>query len=251
MEKIDEIMGDIIKGKYGYYNYLQDNLGEELYNKYEEKIIKMYSNKTIDEIVDEIFISKMFGKIEELKLKYGIMYNIIQNRLRDEYDYSERLELNEKQIEILAKRTIKGEFGNGMERKNKLGIDHKIVQNAIHLKTHNEIQNLPKLTIDEYIDKLYFDEISDVDLKKKTGDSLYNFIRNKVNERNGNNKRYEINKECIDILAKATINLEFSNGEERKEKLGELYPFVQNRVNEMLKAKSRCDTSKKPYYLNI
>ena len=54
-----------------------------------------------------------------------------------------------------------------------------------------------------------------------------------------------------DALAEETIMLEFGENGERKQKLGELYPFVQNRVNEMLKAKSRCDTSKKPYYLNI
>ena len=45
--------------------------------------------------------------------------------------------------------------------------------------------------------------------------------------------------------------LEFSEDEERKEKLGELYPFVQNRVNELLGNNVRHDTSKKPCYLNL
>ena len=68
---------------------------------------------------------------------------------------------------------------------------------------------------------------------------------------NKDNSRNIINKEGIDQLAEKTIMLEFSEDEERKEKLGELYPFVQNRVNELLGSNVRHDTSKKPWYLNL
>ena len=68
---------------------------------------------------------------------------------------------------------------------------------------------------------------------------------------NKDNSRNIINKEGIEQLAEKTIMLEFSEDEERKEKLGELYPFVQNRVNELLGSNVRHDTSKKPSYLNL
>ena len=68
---------------------------------------------------------------------------------------------------------------------------------------------------------------------------------------NKDNSRNIINKEGIEQLAEKTIMLEFSEDEERKEKLGELYPFVQNRVNELLGSNVRHNTSKKPSYLNL
>ena len=88
-------------------------------------------------------------------------------------------------------------------------------------------------------------------MKNAVGDNLYRFIRNKVNEMNGNNNRFELNKECIDALAEETIMLEFSDNEERREKLGELFPFVQNRVNEILGCDTRHETLHKPWYLNL
>ena len=45
--------------------------------------------------------------------------------------------------------------------------------------------------------------------------------------------------------------LEFSDNEERKEKLGELYPFVQNKVNEKLGCNTRHEIPQKPWYLNL
>ena len=43
-----------------------------------------------------------------------------------------RYDIDETSIEILAKRVIKGEFGNGKERKNKLGELYPYVQNKVN-----------------------------------------------------------------------------------------------------------------------
>ena len=49
-----------------------------------------------------------------------------------------RYEIDAKSIEIYAQRVIKGEFGNGEERKNKLGQLYNVVQNKV-----NEILKCP------------------------------------------------------------------------------------------------------------
>ena len=139
-----------------------------------------------------------------------------------------------------------------MERKEKLGKDFKRVQNKV-----NEIKGEPRrydlnlLSIEEYTNKLYTNEMNDDEVKNQIGEPLYHFIRNKVNEYNGNNERFKIDKQCIDKLAESTIMLEFSENDERKKKLGELYPFVQNKVNEKLGCPTRHDESKKPWYLSL
>ena len=253
-DDLDILIEEIGEFKHGKPEQLLNNLGEELYEKVQDRIIEKFSCQTIEEIVNDV-IEKMYGNGEERVLKLLIMYNIVQNKINEEFGYEKRRPLNEKHIEILARRTIEGEFGDGMERKQKLGEHFKRVQNKVNRiknKPLEEDYDLNILSIDEYINKLYTGQITDEEVKRDVGKLLYNFIRNKVNETDKKNKnRFEINKECIDLLARNTIKLEFSEGEERKEKLGELYPFVQNRVNEILGCETRHDTSNKPWYLNL
>ena len=253
-EQVDNIIKEIVKGKYGEPRDIKRNLGEILYDIVEKRFIEIYEDKTIDELAYEVLDSKYGNGIERI-LKLEIMYPIVQSRVNEELGYDKRFELNEKHIEILANRVIQGEFDNGMERKNKLeklGIDFRRVQNKVNEITGNKKRyNLNLLYIDEYIKKLHTKEITDDKVEKDVGNQLYNFIKNKVNEMNNNNFRNIITKECIDILAEKVIMLEFSENEERKEKLGELYPFVQNKVNEKLGSNKRHDTSIKPWYLKL
>ena len=248
----DKVITDKDKSKYANSKEGNKNLGKNLFNEKENQIIEMFSDKTIEDICNEI-LDKKHGNGKDRKLKLGIMYNIVQNKVNFELECAKRYEFKEKHIEILANRVIEGEFDNNMKRKRnleQLGVDFRRVQNRV-----NEIlgcmrrYNLNILYIDDYIKKLYAKEITDDKVKKDVGILLYNYIKNKVNELNDDNTRNIITKECIDILAENTILLEFSVDEERKKKLGELYPFVQNRVNEKLGKDERFDTSKKPNYL--
>ena len=251
-ENNNKIITDKGKSKYENSKEGNKNLGKNLFNENEKQIIQMLSNKTIEDICNEI-LDKKYGDGIERKLKLGIMYNIVQNNVNYYLNYAKRYEFNAKHIEILANRVIEGEFDNNMNRKRnleQLGVDFRRVQNRV-----NEIigskrrYNLNRLYIEDYIKKLYAKEITDDKVKKDVGILLYNFIKNKVNELNDDNTSNIITKECIDILAENTILLEFSVDEERKKKLGELYPFVQNVVNEKLGKDERFDTSKKPNYL--
>ena len=253
-DNIDNIINEIGKGKYGKPKEVKKKLGEDIYNKVEKRMIEIFEDKTIEQIAYEV-LDKKYGNGNERILKLGIMYNIVQNKINEDIGYDKIYELNEKHIEILANRVIEGEFDNGMKRKEKLekiGVDFRKVQNEVNkIKGSHKKYDLNLLYIDEYIKKLFTNEITDDKIKKDVGEQLYNFIKNKVNEMNKDNSRNIINKEGIDKLAEKTIMLEFSEDEERKEKLGELYPFVQNRVNELLGSNVRHDTSKKPSYLNL
>ena len=118
-EDFDQIIEDIGNGKFGTSEKVVANLNrksEGLYERVEERMIENFSDKTIEELVNDV-IGKMYGNGDERALKLGPMYNIVQNKVNEEFGYTKRRELNEKHIEILANRTIEGEFGNGMEKK--------------------------------------------------------------------------------------------------------------------------------------
>ena len=252
-KNIEDLIQDIVKGKYGKPGELRKNLGEDKYNKLAEIYIKKFENNTIEEIADDVIKGKYGNGTDRMK-ELGIMFNIVQNRVNEITGNSQIYEINEKHIEILANRVIEGEFDDGMERKKnleKMRADYRKVQNEVNKIKGSDKKYDLNLYIDEYIKKLYIKEITDDKVKKDVGEQLYNFIKNKVNEMNKDNSRNIINKEGIEQLAEKTIMLEFSEDEERKEKLGELYPFVQNRVNELLGSNVRHDTSKKPWYLNL
>lgn len=274
--ELDKLVEEVENGKIGKPSELKDKLGEERYNQVQERILEKFEDKTIEEIVNEV-VDKAYGNGEERQLKLGLMYEMVQNKVNEEFRYSKRRELNDRQIEIMAYRTIDGEFGNGMERKRKLGKDFKRIQNKVNeINGSDRRYNLDLLPLSEYEHKLYIKEMTDEDVISAVGKPTFCFIRNKVNEilekknknkddiKDNENKdeinlkkndkrgdRCKITKECIDELAEWTIMLEFDENEERKKRLGELYPFVQNRVNEILNCPTRHDISKKPWYLDL
>ena len=62
----------------------------------------------------------------------GGLYSIVQNRVNEKLGSAHRYDINEESIENLAKRVIKGEFGNGEERKKKLRELYPFVQNKVN-----------------------------------------------------------------------------------------------------------------------
>ena len=62
----------------------------------------------------------------------GEIYPIVQNKVNEILGYEKRHDINGKCIEILADRTIKGEFGNGEDRKEELGELFPFVQNKVN-----------------------------------------------------------------------------------------------------------------------
>ena len=139
-------------------------------------------------------------------------------------------------IEELADLVIKGEFGNGLERKTKLGDLFQIVQNKVNEKLYSNIRiKLNEKSIEILAYRVLEGEFGNGNNRKKKLGYAYIEVQNKVNEILGCPKRLTIEEEkTIEEYAKEVIKGINENEEDIKKRLGDLYPIVQNRVNEIL-----------------
>lgn len=90
---------------------------------------KDYSNKTVDELADEILAGKWNNgaERESLLTTAGYDYNAVQKRVNEK--------LYKKNVDEIAVEVIRGEWGNGAERKEKLtnaGYDYWEVQERVN-----------------------------------------------------------------------------------------------------------------------
>ena len=118
-------------------------------------------------------------------------------------------------IDKLAREVLAGKYGNGDERKKKLGKNYDAVQKRV-----NEL--LAEQTVDYYalaLGVLRGDYGDGEERKKKLG-ADYDQVQAIIN----------------DAYAKAdeVIAGKYGNGDERKQKLGDIYPVVQEVVNQLL-----------------
>ena len=90
---------------------------------------KDYSNKTVDELADEVFAGKWDNGAERERLltAAGYDYNAVQKRVNEK--------LYRKTTDEIAVEVIRGEWGNGAERKERLtnaGYDYSEVQERVN-----------------------------------------------------------------------------------------------------------------------
>ena len=90
---------------------------------------KDYSNKTVDELADEVFAGKWDNGAERERLltAAGYDYNAVQKRINEK--------LYRKTVDEIANEVIAGLWGNGTERKKKLteaGYDYSAVQKRVN-----------------------------------------------------------------------------------------------------------------------
>lgn len=90
---------------------------------------KDYSNKTVDELADEVLAGKWDNGAERERLltSAGYAYNAVQKRVNEK--------LYKKTVEEIAVEVIAGLWGNGAERKEKLteaGYDYSEVQERVN-----------------------------------------------------------------------------------------------------------------------
>ena len=88
-----------------------------------------YSNKTVDELADEVLAGKWDNGAERERLltAAGYDYNAVQKRVNEK--------LYKKTVDEIANEVIRGEWGNGTERKQKLtaaGYDYLEVQKEVN-----------------------------------------------------------------------------------------------------------------------
>lgn len=90
---------------------------------------KGYSNKTVDELADEVLAGKWDNGAERERLltAAGYDYNVVQKRVNEK--------LYKKTVDKIAVEVIRGEWGNSAERKEKLtaaGYDYSAVQKRVN-----------------------------------------------------------------------------------------------------------------------
>ena len=246
-ELIEKIAKKSLEGVFGSFDTLNSNLGSiypSVLNKMAEIVQEKVKNKTINEIANEVMEGK-YGNGDFRKKILGDIYNIVQNKVNELLNLKKRHELNEKHIEILSQRIIKGEF-----KEEQIKNEYKNYYEKIEKKI-DKVDDFDNLTIDELANNVIQGYYGNGDERKKKLGKLYPLVQNKVNEIVGSNYKHDINEESIQILVDRVFKREFGNGKERKEKLGELYPFVQNKINEKLGFHTVYEEKPIPSYIKI
>lgn len=106
-----------------------------------EEIIKP-SLKSLDEIAKDV-IKGLYGNYPERKTKLeaeGYNYSLVQSKV-NELLTPKKLTQEENYLLILVKRTIRGDYGNGKQRKLNLGNYYEEVQRQVNLNFMNKTTN--------------------------------------------------------------------------------------------------------------
>lgn len=106
-----------------------------------EEIIKP-SLKSLDEIAKDV-INGLYGNYPERKTKLeaeGYNYSLVQSKV-NELLTPKKLTQEEDYLLILVKRTIRGDYGNGKQRKLNLGNYYEEVQRQVNLNFMNKTTN--------------------------------------------------------------------------------------------------------------
>ena len=147
----------------------------------------------------------------------------------------------------LARRVINGEFGNGDARKAALGDRYAEVQAEVNRilggggsggSAGSTGGSSSSLDVDDLARRVIAGEFGNGDARKAALGSNYSAVQARVNEMlgcassgGGSGSSGGVD---VDALARAVINGDYGNGDDRKRRLGSNYAAVQRRVNEML-----------------
>ena len=212
-----EISDDLIKdlahkalnGVFGPPKNLKENLDfiyPKVFDKMKEIVKEELKNKKINEIVEEVKLGK-YGDGDFRKNILGELYDIVQKEVNESLEPNKNDELNEKSkeeipkkkivieeftIEQLAKKSIRGEFGNGTQRKEELGEIYPIVQNKVNeILGYEKRHDINGKCIEILADRTIKGEFGNGEDRKEELGELFPFVQNKVNEILGCNTVYE------------------------------------------------------------
>ncbi len=138
----------------------------------------------------------------------------------------------------LARRVINGEFGNGDARRAALGSRYDEVQAEVNRILAGEGDGAgasPQADVDDLARRVIAGEFGNGDARRAALGGAYDAVQARVNEMlgcggaSGGGDRVD-----VEALARAVINGDYGNGEERRRRLGDAYGAVQARVNEIL-----------------
>lgn len=147
----EEIANEVIAGKWGNgdtrkialqnagydYNAIQSIVNQKLTGKSSNSTTS--NKKSIDTIVNEVIAGK-WGNGEDRKTRLhnaGYNYSEIQSAVNNKLSGKSTTSSNKKSNETIANEVIKGLWGNGTDRKNKLtaaGYDYNAIQKIVNQK---------------------------------------------------------------------------------------------------------------------
>lgn len=137
-------------------------------------------------------------------------------------------------LNALADAVIRGDYGNGDQRKAKLGSNYDAVMAIVNKKLNVTTQSKPaSVNIDDLARRVINGEFGTGEARRKALGANYQKVQDRVNQMLGasGSAKPSVN---IDDLARRVIAGEFGTGEARKRALGSNYAAVQARVNQML-----------------
>lgn len=110
----------------------EKSMEDELFEK-----LKNSSDKDIDQILrgrfDKVLFEQMGVDWTELpKEEVDRMQRSLIDRLEEKTESNSKIDLSENDIENLAKEVIRGNFGNGQERKDLLGENYEEIQKRVN-----------------------------------------------------------------------------------------------------------------------
>ena len=166
------------------------------------------------------------------------LVDIIARNHKEPKPSAQTSDISKKGVETLAQEVIAGKWGQGAERKKRLGDRYDAVQKRV-----NEILNSKKVKADPLktkgVETLAREVIEGKwghgDERKIRLGVRYPAVQARVNEILNTTKRPKV--KSIEQLARETIAGVHGNGEQRKKSLGNRYDAVQKRVNQILRSK--------------
>lgn len=141
-------------------------------------------------------------------------------------------------LDALAQAVIRGEYGNGEERKRRLGSRYNEVQARVN-QLLNTAPAKPKPkpaapNIDALADAVIRGDYGNGDERRKRLGNNYAAVQARVNQKLGISAKPVAPSQSIDALARAVIRGDYGNGADRQRRLGAQYNAVQARVNQIL-----------------
>lgn len=151
-----------------------------------------------------------------------------------------------KSIDVIAREVIRGDWGNGADRKARLesaGYNYSAVQERVNELLYGS--NAPSPSPSKSVDAIAREVIrgdwgngADRKTRLESAGYSYSAVQERVNMILGGNSKPVTPSKSIDTIAREVIRGDWGNGQDRKNRLtaaGYSYHEVQKRVNEILK----------------
>lgn len=138
-------------------------------------------------------------------------------------------------VDALARAVIRGDYGNGDERRRRLGSRYAEVQARVEVLLGTPAATpAPAPDIESLADAVLRGDYGNGDERRRRLGNLYAAVQARVNQKLGQAPAPTPPSADLDALARAVIRGDYGNGAARQQALGERYAAVQQRVNQIL-----------------